>query len=80
VLAAAFGIDFAHLGITGLTYPASLAPLICLAWMVVGLALLGYFMVKDRSRITESGRVSPRRRRPSGSPASYRQGDRDHGR
>ena len=57
VLLAAFGIDFAHLGITGLTYPASLAPLICLAWMVLGLILLGYFMVRDRSRIAETRRV-----------------------
>jgi amino acid transporter len=57
VLLAAFGIDFAHLGITGLTYPASLAPLICLAWMVLGLVLLGYFMIKDRSRIVETRRV-----------------------
>ena len=57
VLLAAFGIDFAHLGITGLTYPADLAPLICLAWMVLGFILLGYFMVRDRSRIAETRRV-----------------------
>lgn len=57
VLLAAFGIDFAGLGITGLTYPANLAPFICLAWMVVGFALLGYFMLRDRSRITETRRV-----------------------
>jgi hypothetical protein len=57
VLLAAFGVDFAHLGITGLTYPADLAPLICLAWMVLGLLVLGYFAVKDRSRIAETRRV-----------------------
>lgn len=57
VLLAAFGVDFAGLGITGLTYPADLAPLICLAWMVVGVVLLGYFMLRDRSRITETRRV-----------------------
>ena len=57
VLLAAFGIDFAHLGITGLTYPADLAPLICLAWMVLGFILLGHFMVRDRSRIAETRRV-----------------------
>jgi hypothetical protein len=56
-LLAAFGIDFAHLGITGLTWPANLAPLICLAWMVLGLILLGYFMLRDRSRIAETRRV-----------------------
>lgn len=54
---ASFGIDFAHLGITGLTWPADLAPLICLAWMVLGLILLGYFLVRDRSRIAETRRV-----------------------
>jgi amino acid transporter len=57
VLLAAFGVDFAGLGITGLTYPASLAPLICLAWMVLGLILLAYFTARDRSRITETRRV-----------------------
>jgi len=57
VLLAAFGVDFAGLGITGLTYPADLAPLICLAWMVVGVGLLSYFMVRDRSRIAETRRV-----------------------
>jgi hypothetical protein len=57
VLLAAFGIDFAHLSITGLTWPANLAPLICLAWMVLGLGLLGYFMIRDRSRIIETRRV-----------------------
>lgn len=57
VLLAAFGIDFAHLGITGLTYPADLAPLICLAWMVAGFALLGWFMIRDRSRIAQTRRI-----------------------
>src|SRR5579862_5502483 len=57
VLLAAFGVDFAHLGITGLTWPANLAPLICLAWMVLGLIPLGYFGVRDRSRIAETRRV-----------------------
>jgi amino acid transporter len=57
VLIAAFGIDFAHLGITGLTYLANLAPLICLVWTALRLVLLGYFMIKDRSRIAETRRV-----------------------
>jgi amino acid transporter len=57
VLLAAFGVDFAHLGISGLTYPADVAPLICLAWMVLGVLLLGYFAVRDRSRIAETRRV-----------------------
>jgi hypothetical protein len=50
-------LDFAHLGISGLTYPADIAPLICLAWMILGVGLLGYFMIRDRSRIAETRRV-----------------------
>jgi hypothetical protein len=57
VLLAGFGVDFANLGITSLTYPANLAPLIRLAWMGFGLILLGYFMLRDRSRIEETRRV-----------------------
>jgi amino acid transporter len=57
VLLAAFGVNFAHLGITGLTYPADIAPLICLAWMIAGAGLLAYFMARDRSRIAETRRV-----------------------
>ena len=38
----------------GLAYPADLAPLICLTWMVLGFILLGYFMIGDRSRIAET--------------------------
>ena len=44
-------------GAAGLTYPANLAPLICLASMVLGVALLGYFLVRDRARIAETRRV-----------------------
>lgn len=57
VLMAAFGINFAGLGITGLSYPADLAPLVCVAWMALGIVLLGYFLVKDRSRIADTRRV-----------------------
>jgi hypothetical protein len=71
VLLAAFGIDFAHLGITGLTYPADLAPLICLAWMVLGVGLLGYFMLPDRPRIAKPGGSSPSRRQPSASTSEF---------
>jgi amino acid transporter len=56
-LIAAFGIDFLSLGITPLTAPANLAPIIIGVWMVVGLALLIYFATRDPRRITETGRV-----------------------
>jgi amino acid transporter len=56
-LVAAFGIDFLGLGITPLTSPANLAPIIIGVWMVVGLALLIYFVTRNPARITETGRV-----------------------
>jgi amino acid transporter len=56
-LVAAFGIDFAGLGITALAPPANLAPIIIGIWMLVGLALLIYFAVRDPGRISQTGRV-----------------------
>jgi amino acid transporter len=56
-LVAAFGIDFAGLGITALAPPANLAPIIIGVWMVLGVALLIYFAVRDPGRITQTGRV-----------------------
>ena len=56
-LVAAFGIDFAGLGITALAAPANLAPIIIGIWMVIGLALLIYFAVRDPGRISQTGRV-----------------------
>src|SRR2546422_5442189 len=56
-LVAAFGIDFLNLGITALTSPANLAPIIIGIWMVAGIALLIYFATKEPARITDTGRV-----------------------
>jgi amino acid transporter len=56
-LVAAFGIDFLDLGITALTPPANLAPIIIGIWMVAGLMLMVYFITRDPGRITETGRV-----------------------
>ena len=56
-LIASFGIDFLGLGITALTPPANLAPIIIGIWMVAGLALLVYFSRQNPARITETGRV-----------------------
>ncbi len=56
-LVAAFGIDFLSLGITPLTPPANLAPIVIGVWMVIGVALLIYFATRDPGRITQTGRV-----------------------
>ena len=47
VLVASFGIDFAGLGIVGLTPPASYAPAVVGVWMVIGVIL--YFYLSSRS-------------------------------
>jgi amino acid transporter len=56
-LVAAFGIDFAGMGITPLAAPTNLAPLIIGVWMVVGIALLIYFASRQPDRIAQTGRV-----------------------
>jgi len=56
-LVAAFGIDFAGLGIGALTPPSNLAPLIIGIWMVVGFVLLLYFSVRQPERIAQTGTV-----------------------
>ena len=56
-LVASFGIDFAGLGITRLTPPANLAPIIIGVWLVIGLGLLVYFMRTDPARIKDTGRI-----------------------
>ena len=57
VLVASAGIDFAGLGITGLTYPANLAIPIILVWMVIGLALLVYFRMRAPERIDQTAEL-----------------------
>ncbi|HXM52844.1 MAG TPA: APC family permease [Candidatus Binatus sp.] len=56
-LVAAFGIDFAGLGITALTPPSNLAPFIIVIWMVAGIGLLIYFAARQPDRIAQTGRV-----------------------
>ncbi len=56
-LVAAFGIDFLGLGITPLTSPANLAPIVIGVWMLIGVGLLIYFSSRDPQRITQTGRV-----------------------
>lgn len=51
VLLAAFGLDFAGLGIQPLASPASYAPYVIVVWMVLGVLVLGYFAATDRDRI-----------------------------
>jgi len=56
-LIAALGIDFAGLGISPLSPPTNLAPLIIGIWMLAGIALLIYFAARKPERIAETGRV-----------------------
>jgi amino acid transporter len=56
-LVAAFGIDFLSLGISGLTAPSNLAPLIIGIWMVVGLGLAVYFVTSQPARLKDTGRI-----------------------
>lgn len=56
-LVASFGIDFFGLGITALTPPSNLAPLIIGIWLLIGVVLLVYFSVRRPERIAETGRV-----------------------
>ena len=51
VLLAAFGVDFAGLGIEPLAAPASYAPYVVYGWMALGVAVLICFMVRHRDRI-----------------------------
>jgi amino acid transporter len=57
VLLAAFGVDFAGLGIQPLAAPASYAPYVVYVWMAVGLGVLIYFASTDRSRIAATRHV-----------------------
>ena len=57
VLVASFGIDFAGLGIQPLTYPTSLAPWICVAWMILGLIRLVSLRITGPASIREMGSI-----------------------
>lgn len=56
-LVASFGINFAGLGISALTSPANLAPIIIGIWMLAGIALLIYFMTKNPAKIRETSDI-----------------------
>lgn len=57
VLLAAFGVNFAGLGITPLAPPANEAPYVIYGWLGFGILVLIYFLVTDRSRIARTGFV-----------------------
>jgi amino acid transporter len=57
VLLAAFGVDFAGLGITPLASPANDAPYVIYGWLAAGVLVLIYFLATDRSRIARTGLV-----------------------
>jgi amino acid transporter len=54
VLLAAFGIDFAGLGISALTAPANAAPWVVLAWLVLGVIVFIGLSVRSPGRIQET--------------------------
>ena len=54
VLLAAFGVDFAGLGIQPLASPANYAPYVIVVWLVLGVIVLGYFALTDRKRIADT--------------------------
>jgi hypothetical protein len=54
VLLAAFGIDFAGLGITALSPPANAAPWIVLVWLVLGAVVFAYLNARAPGRIQET--------------------------
>ena len=56
-LVASFGIDFAGLGIVPLSPPSNLAPPIIGVWMLIGVGLLAYFLMRHPERVAETGRV-----------------------
>jgi amino acid transporter len=57
VLLAAFGIDFAGLGITALAPPANAAPWIVLAWLVIGVIVYFYLSTRAPGRIQETAKT-----------------------
>lgn len=56
VLLAAFGVNFG-IGVPPLAYPANYAAYVLYGWFAVGLALLGYFLVRDRGKLDDTRRV-----------------------
>jgi amino acid transporter len=52
-----FGINFANLGISALTWPANYAPWICLVWVILGIGLLVYFSATRPARVQETADV-----------------------
>jgi len=54
VLLAAFGIDFAGLGISALTAPANAAPWVVLAWLLLGVIVFIGLSVRSPGRIQET--------------------------
>src|SRR5438105_7670417 len=57
VLLAAFGIDFAGLGITALAAPANAAPWVVVAWIVLGVVVFALYRVRFPGRIEETAKV-----------------------
>src|SRR5438309_1628235 len=56
-LLAAFGVDFAGLGIAPLAAPSNAAPWIIGVWMVVGIVMLVYLRQRAPERVAQTGAV-----------------------
>jgi amino acid transporter len=54
VLLAAFGIDFAGLGITALTSPANAAPWVVMSWLVFGAVVFVLLLLRSPQKIQET--------------------------
>jgi len=54
VLLASFGVNFFGLGIVGLVAPASYAPWVVLAWLVLGVVLYAYLSARSPAAIRET--------------------------
>lgn len=54
VLVASFGVDFGGLGIVGLTPPASAAPAVVVAWMIIGAGVFVYLRSRAPASIKET--------------------------
>src|SRR3989475_2634084 len=57
VLLASFGIDFAGLGLVGLTAPANAAPWIDLVWLVLGVFLYVYLSSRSPAALKETATI-----------------------
>ena len=74
VLLAAFGVDFAGLGIEPLASPASFAPYLIVVLMLLGVLVLAYFARSDPERIKATRKIFDEEGKPGPVSRSPRAG------